>query len=162
VSGEYGFGIALPEGYVAVDYDADGTWVLEIIGEFDQPTARISAEPLPEDVVDVGGFWQLMKDRDPLMKRSITYEMVSMVDDSPAVLARIERIEAGDYILAITWVFVHDAHGFTLSGYPAAGKDFNTARDIALQVRDQFRWMTEEEIAAFEEQELVIPEGEEF
>ncbi len=166
ISPVYKFGIALPEGYMAFDFtdEESGAWVLNIAGEFDQATALISAEELPDDVIDVAGFWQLLKDRDPLMERNITYEKVDSVAGCGAVQARIEGMESGEYILAITWAFVRDGYGFTLSGYPSAGGDNNSARDLALDLSGQFRWMTDEEIEEWEsvEHEIEIPEGEEF
>ncbi len=164
VNADYLFGLALPEDYITFDYEDSGIWVLNLIGELDQPTAIVSAEKLPDDVIDVAGFWQLVKDRDPLVANNITYEKVGSVADTGAIQARIERIENGKYILAITWVFVHDGSGFILSGYPPEGGDNNTARDIALEVAQQWRWMTDEEIQAFQsqEEENPPPQGKEF
>ena len=165
VCDDLGFGVALPDGFIAYETeDEDGRYYLNIIGEYDQATSIISAEELPEDIIDLAGFWQLMKDRDPLMAGNITYEKIDSIADSGAVLSRVEMIEGGEYILAITWVFVHDGYGFTLSGYPPQDGDNNLARDLALDIRNQFRWMTPEEIAEcdFDPDEIQLPEGREF
>jgi len=164
VNADYGFGLALPEGYITFPDEDNGVWTLKRIGELDQPTAIVSAEKLPDDVTDVAGFWQFVKDRDPLVANNITYEKVGSIADTGAVQVRIERIENGKYILAITWVFVHDGNGFIVSGYPPEGGDNNTARDIALEVAQQWRWMTDEEIQAFQsqEEENPPPQGKEF
>jgi hypothetical protein len=93
-----------------------------------------------------------MKDRDELMERNITYEKVSSISGTPAIQARVEQIDSGEYILSIFWVFIHDGHGFTLAAYlPAGGSDAVAAKDLALQLSQQFRWMTDEEIAAYNE-----------
>lgn len=146
VNEAYGFGLVVPEGYITFEMEDDGIWTLQLIGEMDQAGVRISAEELPEDVVDTAGYWQLMKERDPLMANNITYEMVDSIADTGAILARIEQIENDDYILAITWVFVHDDYGFTLSGYPPEGEEYQEAKETALEIARQFRWMTPEEI----------------
>jgi hypothetical protein len=152
VSPEYKFGIALPEGYMAFDFEDESAWLCEIVGEIEQPTGRITSEPLPSGVTDVSGFWQAMKDRDELMERNITYEKVSSISGTPAIQARVEQIDSGEYILSIFWVFIHDGHGFTLAAYlPAGGSDAVAAKDLALQLSQQFRWMTDEEIAAHNE-----------
>jgi hypothetical protein len=146
---DYHFGMLLPEGYTTYDSKEGEAWVLQMTPDSpDKGTARLSVEPLPEGVTDVAGFWQAMKDRDPMMAHNATYEMVTSVAGTGAILARIERMENGQYILAILWAWVHDGHGFTLSGYPPEGGDNNLARDLAKQLIDQFRWMTDEEIAA--------------
>ncbi|MFH1677083.1 MAG: hypothetical protein ABIC40_08660, partial [bacterium] len=150
VNSEYGFGLALPEGYITFDYKDDKTNIIEILGQPDDPKANISIEPLPEDVTDVAGFWQFLKNRDPLMESGISYEMVTSVADTGAILARIEKIDHEKYILAITWVFVHDGFGFTLSGYPPPSGKFNMARDFGYEIKSQFRWMTPEEIEKYE------------
>jgi hypothetical protein len=150
VNETYGFGMVVPEGYITFDYDQDGIWVLQLIGEPDQPGARISAEELPEGVIDTAGYWQLMKDRDPLMENNITYEMVDSIAGTGAILSRVEQIQNDKYILAITWVFVHDGYGFTLSGYPGEAEGAGDAKAFALETAQQFRWMTPEEIAETE------------
>ncbi|MCX6646643.1 MAG: hypothetical protein NTY09_09820 [bacterium] len=164
-SAQYSFGTVLPDGYIPVETtDEEGRWYLNIIGESWQASAIITAEELPEDVVDVAGFWQLMKDRDPYMAQNITYEKVDAIGGIGAVQSRVEKIEPSGYILAITWVFVKDGVGFTLSGYPPSGGNNDEARDIALAIHDQFRWMTPEEITEFQANpvEIPLPEGREF
>jgi len=150
VNKEYGFGLALPEGFITFDYKDAKTNIIEILGQPDDPKATISIEPLPKDVTDVAGFWQFLKDRDSLMASGISYEMVTSVADTGAILARIEKIENEEYILAITWVFVHDGFGFTLSGYPPPGGKFNRARELGYEIKSQFRWMTADEIEKYE------------
>jgi hypothetical protein len=164
-SAQYSFGTVLPDGYIPFETsDEEGRWYLNIIGESWQASAIITAEELPEDVVDVAGFWQLMKDRDPYMAQNITYEKVDAIGDLGAVQSRVEKIEPSGYILAITWVFVKDGVGFTLSGYPPSGGNNDEARDIALSIHDQFRWMTPEEITEFlaNPVEIPLPEGVEY
>ena len=165
VSPEYGFGIAIPDGYLAMDFEDENLWVLEIFGEMFEPTGRITIEDLPEDIVDVIGFWQLMKDRDSLMEQNITYEMVTSIADTPAVQTRVERLEADEYLLTIFWVFVRDGRGFTLAAYPpATGDDPGSAKVLALSLSQQFRWMTQEEIDEYMENppEVDLGWGEEF
>jgi len=163
VNAVYGFGMALPDGYIAADMEDEDMWYLNILGDFDQPSAMLTIEELPEDISDVAGFWQMVKDRDQLMENNITYEMVSAVGNSGAILTRVEMIESGTYMLTLTWVFVHDDHGFMLSAYPPPGGENDTVKDFAKDLVDQFRWMSEEECAEFEtEEEFIIPEGQEF
>ena len=166
VNAEYEFGLALPEGYTTFEYEEGDVWVLQMIGEMEQPGARISVEELPEGVVDVAGYWQLLKERDPMMARNITYEKVGAVAGTGAVLSRVEYFEADQYILVITWAFVHAGHGFTISGYPPEMGEYFLAKDIALDVAQQFRWMSDEEIASFEAADVdnggEIPAGESF
>ncbi len=164
VNAEYKFGVALPEGYYWFDVEEDEAWMLQIESDPDEAMARISVEELPDGVLDAPGYWQHMKDRDALMDRSITYEKTDSIANTGAIQARIERFEGGIYILAITWVFVHDGYGYTLTGYPPQLGDYSLAREIAKDLADQFRWMTDEEIEAFtaEEQEFEVPEGLEF
>lgn len=164
VNSEYGFGIALPDGYSANESINNGIWLLQIYCDMDEPMAQLSIEPLPSGVSDVTGFWQRMKERDNLMARNITYEKIDSIADTGAVQARVEKIENGNYILAITWVFVHDGCGFTLSGYPPMTGANNEARNIALEIAQQFRWMSDEEIDETEPQipSFEIPAGREF
>jgi hypothetical protein len=164
VSAQHGFGIVMPEGYITFEYDEDGVWVLQLIGEMDQAGARITARELPEGVLDVAGFWQYLKDQDPLMARNVTYEMVDSIADTGAVLSRVEDIQGDTYILAIGWAFVHDGYGFTLTGYPPEMGDYSLTKELALEVAQQFRWMTAEEIAEFESAEQATPPsaGREF
>jgi len=164
VSADYNFGLALPDGYYWYDIAEEGTWMIQIEGNPDEGMARISAEELPDGVQDAPGYWQYMKDRDSLMDRNITYEKIDSIANTGAIQARIERIEGGAYILAITWIFVHDGYGFTLTGYPPQLGDYNLAREIAEDLVNQFRWMTDEEIEEFNavEPEIDIPEGMEF
>jgi urea transporter len=167
VNATYGFGIALPDGYYSYETEENGIDAVSIEGNSDEAKARITIEELPDDVMDVAGFWQFMKDRDSMMARNITYEKIDSIAGVGAVQARVERIERSNYILAITWAFVHDGYGFTLTGYPPAGADFNSARDLTEQLSQQFRWMTDEEIEEYQaanagEPEIVLPEGEEF
>ncbi len=165
VSATYGFGLALPPGYMAFELDDGEIWMLEILGEMDEPLARMVVEALPEGVTDVIDYWAAMKERDQLMDRNITYEKVDSIADSAAILARIESMQAGEYILSITWVFVHEGNGFSLSAYPPSiGGGANLARDLGLELSQQFRWMSEEEIAEFEENppEIEPGAGEEF
>jgi len=168
VNSEYKFGIALPKGYKAFSYSEGDFFFVEMVGNFEQASARLSIEPLPSDVTDFAGFWQAVKERDKLMKRSITYERVTSVADCGAIQARIERFEGADYILAITWAWVHDNHGYILTAYPPAEGDNNLARDLAEQLVKQFRWMSDEEIAEAlesmpqETEKLSLPPGQEF
>jgi len=156
VSETYGFGLALPDGYLPFDFsdEESGSWTLNILGEMIQPSAIINVEPLPEDVNDVAGFWQLMKDRDRYMERNITYEKVDSVAGVGAIQARVEDMQVSEYILAITWVFVNDGHGFVISAYPPVGGNNALAREFSLDIVTQFRWMTAEEIADTEVEEL--------
>jgi len=167
VSPEYGFGVALPDGYFAVELEEEETWMVNFESGPDEAKARISVEELPDGVSDVAGYWQHMKDRDALMERNITYEKIDTIAGTGAVQARIEQIERSNYILAITWVFVHDGYGFTLTGYPGASGDYNSGRDLTLSIAEEFRWMSNEEIAEFEESEPIeddseTPQGREF
>ena len=165
VSETYGFGLALPDDYIGFETsDDEGRWYLNIVGEMWQASALLTAEELSEDVVDVAGFWKLMKDRDPYMAENITYEKIDSICDTGAVQSRVEKFEPSGYILAITWVFVKDGIGYTLSGYPPPDGDNNEARNLALAIHDQFRWMTEEEIAEAlpEIEETELPQGREF
>jgi len=148
ISETYGFGAVIPDGYITFDWEEEGVWVVQIIGETYQPGARISAEELPEDVLDTAGYWQLMKERDPLMANNITYEMIDSIAGTGAILSRVEDIENDNYILAITWVFAHNGYGFTLSGYPPETGEYEMTGEFALEIAQQFRWMTPEEIAA--------------
>jgi hypothetical protein len=164
---KYGFGVFVPEGYASTVSEESQTWkytpsgenkqvtkkvtlwMLGIengLGDTTQPTARLTIEKLPEKITDVGGFWQLIKDRDTVMAHSTTYERVTRVAGSGAVQARIERLDSGRYILAILWIWVHDGYGYTLTGYPPQDGDFDQARELAKNLTDQFRWMTKEEI----------------
>lgn len=165
VSSEYGFGIAIPEGYLAMDFEDEDLWILEIFGEFFEASGRVTIEDLPDGVVDVVGFWQFMKDRDSLMERNITYEMITSIADTPAVQTRVERMEADGYLLTIFWVFVRDGHGYTLAAYPpSTGDDPTSAKVLALALAQQFRWMTDEEMDEFTENppEIDLGQGEGF
>ena len=166
VNGDYGFGMAFPDGYLPFDfYDEDTkVWSLNILGEMEQASAILNVEPLPDDVVDVAGYWQHMKERDTYMEHNITYEKIDSVAGVGAIQARIEGMEVDNYLLAITWVFVHDGHGFVLSSYPPVGGDNNLARDLGADLVEQFRWMTPEEIAGTEVEEPnpEMPGGQDF
>lgn len=173
VSADYGFGIALPDGYIVFDYDVDQAWVAEIVGDPGQPTGQLTAETLPDDVPDVAAFWQLLKDRDPVMENSITYEMNSSVGGTLAIQARTEQIEGGVYVLGLSWIFVHDGTGFSLSVYPGSDADVEVTRFLGQELTQQFRFMEPEEIEAFqsggetytpeeEEEETEIPQGVEY
>ncbi len=159
VSSEYGYGVAYPEGYITLDYDEESAWVVQLIGEMHQPSAQISSEPLPEDVIDTAGFWQFMKERDAMMSQNITYEKVDAVAGTGAIQARIENIQDGAYILAIIWVFVHDGNGYTISAYPTIDGPIDEARDLSLDLVQQFRWMTASEIADWEAEEHPFDPG---
>jgi hypothetical protein len=147
---DYGFGMVLPADYTPAPLEEGDVWVLEIFPQYpDLANARLSVENLPDDVTDVAGFWQLLKDRDPAMEQNATYEMVTSVADTGAIQTRIESLGGGGYILVILWIWVHDGHGYTLSGYPPeGGGNADLARDIAGALVEQFRWMTPEEIEA--------------
>lgn len=167
VCAQYGFGVALPDGYYVYDLEDENIWMAVFESGPDDANARIAIEELPDDVTDVAGYWQYLKDRDALMERNITYEKIDTIAGTGAIQARVERIERGGYILAITWVFVHDGYGFTLTGYPPESGDYNSGRDLSLAIAEQFRWMTDEEIEDFEdsgsdEVDFEIPEGREF
>jgi hypothetical protein len=158
MNSDYGFGMVVPADYTTSGHDEGETWVLEIMPSFpDLANARLSIEDLPDNITDVAGFWQIVKDRDPMMEHNTTYEMVTSVADTGAILARIENMENGQYLLVILWVWVHDGHGYTLSGYPPQGGDNDLARDIAKNLVVQFRWMTSEEIEAAESVPLPAP-----
>ena len=166
VSADYGFGMFIPDGYIAADFidEEIGAWTLNILGEMDQPSSILNVEPLPDDVTDVAAYWQFLKDRDQYMERNITYEKVDSIAGVGAIQARIEGMEVNQYLLAITWVFVKDGHGFMLSSYPPIGGNNSLARDFSLTMTDQFRWMSPEEIEASEVEEFdpTMPGGEDF
>lgn len=166
---DYHFGLYLPEGYAVNEHKEGDVLVLEISsGSYEEPWARLSLESLPKGVTDVAGFWQTMKDRDRLMCINTTYERVTSVAQVPAIQARIESLENERYILAILWAWVRDGAGYTLVGYPPQNGKFNSARELARDLIDQFRWMTDEEIEAYERQSVekspdqMLPRGRDF
>jgi hypothetical protein len=146
---DYGFGIYVPSTYTTSSHKEGQTWVLEIAPDAeDTASARLSVEALPKDVTDVSGFWEALKDRDLKMKHNTTYEVETSVGETGAIQARVESVEGGAYILVILWVWVHNGKGYTLSGYPPMGGEPELARDLSLDLAQQFRWMTKEEIEA--------------
>jgi hypothetical protein len=160
LNSDYGFGMVIPADFSPYGHDEDNVWVLEVTpATVDQASARLSIEDLPDNVTDVAGVWQLMKDLDPAMAHNITYEKIASVAGTGAIQARIEKLEGARYMLIIMWVWVNDGRSFTLSSYPPEGGDNNLARDLAKQLVDQFRWMTPEEIEAAQESLPPAPSG---
>jgi hypothetical protein len=158
---KYGFGVYVPDGYTSTVSIEKNIWAADIaseIGDPTQPAARLTIEKLPPKATDVGEFWTAMKERDDVMKHNITYERITKVAGSGAIQARIEKLEGGQYVLAILWVWTHDGYGFTLTGYPPKDGDASLSRDLAKELIDQFRWMTKEEIEAAKNAPPAVPE----
>jgi hypothetical protein len=164
VNEEYGFGVALPDNYRGFNLSGDEIFMAQFLSDPELPSGQLTIEELPEDIVDSSGFWLWIKQRDPATENNLTYEKTSSVAGTGAIQTRIERIERGGYILILSWIFVHDGYGYTLSVTPGMDMDVDATRDLGTTLSEQFRWMTAEEIGEFnsETDETEIPAGEEF